>query len=97
MLLSDVHLGSDIVPHLRPWAKSSWLLREAEVDARLIALFEHYRQRCAEGRRWRLIIAGDFLDLVGVSLAPSPERVRTPPTSEERRIQRGKHHCDGIG
>lgn len=85
MLLSDVHLGSDIVPHLRPWAKSSWLLREAEVDARLIALFEHYRQRCAEGRRWRLIIAGDFLDLVGVSLAPSPERVRTPPTSEERR------------
>lgn len=84
LLLSDIHLGSDIVQHLRPWAVNSWLLRGAEVDARLLALFEHYRERCVEGRRWRMVIAGDFLDLVGVSLTPRPSEVQTPPTREEQ-------------
>jgi hypothetical protein len=32
-----------------------------------------------------LVIAGDFLDLVGVSLTPDPSSVRTEPTDEERR------------
>ncbi len=84
LLLSDVHLGSDIVPHLRPWAVSSWLSREAEIDARLVAFLEHYRERCGEGRHWRLVIAGDFLDLVGISLAPRAEEVQTPPTRDEQ-------------
>ncbi|MEY4512989.1 MAG: hypothetical protein RLZZ450_5111, partial [Pseudomonadota bacterium] len=39
----------------------------------------------SEGRSWRLIIAGDFLDLVGVSLSPSGDDVRTVPTAEEHR------------
>ncbi|MEY4514692.1 MAG: hypothetical protein RLZZ450_6814, partial [Pseudomonadota bacterium] len=43
LLLSDIHLGSDIVTHLRPWAATSWLLREADVDRRLVSLLEHYR------------------------------------------------------
>jgi UDP-2,3-diacylglucosamine pyrophosphatase LpxH len=87
LLLSDVHLGSDIVPHLRPWATSSWLLQEAAIDSRLVALFEHYRAPSAPGRRWKLILAGDFLDLVGVSLAA--EQVDTPPTEEELRCGLG--------
>jgi UDP-2,3-diacylglucosamine pyrophosphatase LpxH len=84
LLLSDVHLGSDIVPHLRPWALTSWLLEEPEVDARLVSLLAHYRRERDPQRLWRLIIAGDFLDLVGVSLAAAPDAVRTPPTAEEQ-------------
>jgi UDP-2,3-diacylglucosamine pyrophosphatase LpxH len=95
LLLSDVHLGSDLVPHLRPWARSSWLTRDAEVDKQLISLLTHYRSggtaaNAAAGintprRRVCLVIAGDFLDLVGVSLTPEPGSVRTEPTTEERR------------
>jgi UDP-2,3-diacylglucosamine pyrophosphatase LpxH len=84
LLLSDVHLGSDLVPHLRPWARSSWLTRDPEVDEQLVSLLAHYRDRDAT-RRVCVVIAGDFLDLVGVSLTPDPRAVRTEPTTEERR------------
>ena len=84
ILLSDVHLGSDIIPHLRPWASTSWLLKEHEIDARLVGWLEHYTAQRDEGRPWRLVIAGDFLDLAGVSIA-IPEGMATAPTDEERR------------
>jgi UDP-2,3-diacylglucosamine pyrophosphatase LpxH len=84
LLLSDVHLGSDLVPHLRPWARSSWLTRAPEVDEQLVSLLAHYQDGDA-ARRVCLVIAGDFLDLVGVSLTPDPRAVRTEPTTEERR------------
>ncbi len=89
LMLSDVHLGSDIVPHLRPWATTSWLMQEAEVDAQLISLIEHYRTECDPERPWRLVIAGDFLDLVGVSIKPDMESTATPLTAEE--------HLHGLG
>jgi len=83
LMLSDVHLGSDIVPHLRPWAETSWLTREADVDAHLVGLLDHYRDTRDPERPWRLVIAGDFLDLVGVSIKPNPAALRTPATREE--------------
>jgi hypothetical protein len=84
LLLSDVHLGSDIVPHSRPWAKDSWLLEEAAIDARLIALLDHYREQPHADLPWCLILAGDFVDLVGVSIGPEERRLRTEPTRDER-------------
>jgi len=88
-MLSDVHLGSDIVPHLRPWATTSWLLKEAEIDAQLVSLLDHYRGERDPVRPWRLVIAGDFLDLVGVSITANADEMRTPPTEEE--------HLHGLG
>jgi UDP-2,3-diacylglucosamine pyrophosphatase LpxH len=86
LLLSDVHLGSDLVPHLRPWARNSWLTQDPEVDEQLVSLLAHYQRRAGVAQRpVSLIIAGDFLDLVGVSLTPDPRAVRTEPTVEERR------------
>lgn len=84
LLLSDVHLGSDIVPHLRPWALTSWMQEEPEVDARLISLLAQYRREADPARPWRLVLAGDFLDLVGVSLT-AEDGVPTTPTAEEHR------------
>lgn len=89
LLFSDVHLGSDIVPHLRPWAVTSWLAREAEIDSEIVGLLAHYRTERDPERPWCLVLAGDFLDLVGVSLPPTPGAVRTELTPEERR--------DGLG
>jgi UDP-2,3-diacylglucosamine pyrophosphatase LpxH len=83
LLFSDVHLGSDIVPHLRPWATTSWLAREADIDERIVSMLTHYRRERDPGRPWCLVLAGDFLDLVGVSL-PLGE-LRTAPTEEEQR------------
>jgi len=83
LMLSDVHLGSDIVPHLRPWATRSWLTREAEVDEQLVSMLDHYRKDADGERPWRLVIAGDFLDLVGVSITPEMGSLRTQPTREE--------------
>lgn len=83
VLLSDVHLGSDVIPHMRPWAKESWLLHDAAIDARLVGLLDHYRQDRDPERPWCLILAGDFVDLVGVSIGvESP--LRTEPTRDER-------------
>jgi UDP-2,3-diacylglucosamine pyrophosphatase LpxH len=84
LFLSDVHLGSDLVPHARPWARKSWLTEAPEVDQRLAALLEHYGARAAHGTEVCLVIAGDFLDLVGVSLPLEGRALRTPPTWEER-------------
>ena len=89
LLFSDVHLGSDIVPHLRPWATTSWLAQEADVDAQIVGLLAHYRQERDPARPWRLILAGDFLDLVGMSLPPGKEAVLTRPTEEEERYGLG--------
>jgi UDP-2,3-diacylglucosamine pyrophosphatase LpxH len=82
VLLSDVHLGSDLVTHLRPWAATSWLTREAEVDDKLVSLLAYHRTR-RHDRPLCVVMAGDFLDLVGVSLSPE-DSLRTTPTSEER-------------
>jgi UDP-2,3-diacylglucosamine pyrophosphatase LpxH len=92
LVLSDVHLGSDLVQHVRPWARNSWLSTDAEVDNRLISLLAHYRERAGDERKLCLIIAGDFLDLVGVSLPLSDATLKTRPTREERRHGLGSAH-----
>jgi UDP-2,3-diacylglucosamine pyrophosphatase LpxH len=84
LLLSDVHLGSDIIPHMRPWARTSWLLTEAAIDTQLVTFLDHHAQSAAPGRRYCLVLAGDFLDLVGVALGPEDHPVETPLTAEER-------------
>lgn len=92
LVLSDVHLGSDLVQHVRPWARQSWLSVDAEIDQRLIGLLAHYRERAGHDRKLCLIIAGDFLDLVGVSLPPERSALKTEPTREERRHGLGSAH-----
>ncbi len=89
LLLSDVHLGSDLVPHSRPWAKHSWLLHSAEVDARLIALLQHYQRETTRVQPFCLVLAGDFVDLVGVSISPDGCALRTEPTPDEKRYGLG--------
>jgi UDP-2,3-diacylglucosamine pyrophosphatase LpxH len=69
LVFSDVHLGSDLVHHARPDAP----LRTDAADDRdreLAALLDFYREHPGQGRPWRLVIAGDFVDFVGMSVSP---------------------------
>ena len=86
IIFSDVHLGADLVQHARPWTLSK--LREVKrIDNDLASMLDHYRQNASPTRRWRLIIAGDLVDFIGMSIAPvtdSDTALATPVTDEER-------------
>lgn len=73
LVLSDVHLGSDL-NDLGPSVR-----RAAGVDLDLIRLLSHYRVQ--EGR-WRLVIAGDFIDFIGITIRAT-DGIVTPANAEE--------------
>jgi UDP-2,3-diacylglucosamine pyrophosphatase LpxH len=80
IVFSDVHLGSDIHDGAAPRAR-----RSAKVDHDLVRLIAHYRRhRSPSADRWRIVIAGDFIDFIGMTVAPLPfEVVETSLTAEE--------------
>lgn len=82
LVFSDVHLGSDLVHHARPDAP----LRTRTADDRdnaLAALLDFYRDHPENGRPWRLVIAGDFVDFVGMSVSPPREGTSTAPDEDD--------------
>jgi len=83
LLFSDVHLGADLVQHARPWTVGR-LRRVLQIDRELSSMLDHYREQAEPGRPWKLIIAGDLVDFVGMSIAPATGDVlETPMTREE--------------
>jgi UDP-2,3-diacylglucosamine pyrophosphatase LpxH len=83
ILLSDIHLGADLVQHVRPWSRDSWLSEQAEIDHRLESMIEYHVERAE--RTIRFVIAGDFVDFIGMALPP-PDANSLPSglTREER-------------
>lgn len=79
LILSDVHLGNDIndFPAGSP-------PRSRAIDDDLARLLAHYRRVRPAGGRWRLVIAGDFIDFIGMTVRPAGERLDTEPSDEER-------------
>jgi UDP-2,3-diacylglucosamine pyrophosphatase LpxH len=78
LVFSDVHLGSDLndcTPNVTH--------RSASIDRDLVLFLEHYRREKPTGDRWRIVIAGDFIDFIGMAIAVPPE-LATPPNDEER-------------
>jgi UDP-2,3-diacylglucosamine pyrophosphatase LpxH len=84
LFFSDVHLGADLVQHARPWTVGR-LRRVLQIDRELSSMLDHYREQAEPGRPWKLVIAGDLVDFVGMSLAPTTgQELETPLTAEER-------------
>lgn len=84
LLFSDVHLGADLVQHARPWTVGR-LRRVLQIDRELSSMLDHYREQAEPGRPWKLVIAGDLVDFVGMSIAPATgQELETPLTAEER-------------
>jgi UDP-2,3-diacylglucosamine pyrophosphatase LpxH len=70
LLFSDVHLGADLVQHTRPWTAAR-LSEVHHIDHQLGDMLDHYRERSDPQRPWCVVIAGDFIDLVGMSISGS--------------------------
>src|SRR5215207_5616362 len=81
IVLSDVHLGSDIVTH-GPASRAR--KRSTEIDDDLTGLIDHYRLSPPAQGRWRLVIAGDLIDFIGIVLPSEHEGLETAPSDEER-------------
>lgn len=80
LVFSDVHLGSD----LNDAAGEATIKRSARIDRDLVRMLEHYRRaEPVGGGRWRLVIAGDFIDFIGMAVAPRGEAPLDSLTSEE--------------
>ncbi|WP_394837198.1 hypothetical protein LVJ94_09850 [Pendulispora rubella] len=80
LILSDVHLGSDLHDQART---TGFGRRSKQVDDDLVRLLEHYRSTPPLGERWRLVIAGDFIDFIGMSLPAPVDELTTEPSEEE--------------
>jgi len=79
LVFSDVHLGSDLND------SGPSVPRSAAIDRDLAALLEHYRKTPPPADRWRLVIAGDFVDFVGMSIDPREgDELVTELTDAER-------------
>ena len=74
LVFSDVHLGSDLND------SGPVVPRSAAIDADLAAMLVHYRGNTPPGGRWRLVIAGDFIDLVGMAIDPADDDSAATPT-----------------
>lgn len=83
LVFSDVHLGSDLDD-----CQGNAPRRSSSVDADLVALVAHYRKTPPNASRWHIVIAGDFIDFIGMTIAPpageSPSGLSTELTDEER-------------
>ena len=76
---TDVHLGSDLND-----CTDNVTRRSDDIDRDLALLLSHYRAAPPPADRWHIVIAGDFIDFIGITLASNRERLETEPTVEER-------------
>ena len=79
-MFSDVHLGSD----LNDQDTGHVVRRSHRIDRDLVELLRHYLKDTPAGDRWRIVIAGDFIDFIGMAVGAGDETLATELTSEER-------------
>src|SRR5687767_4903260 len=84
LVVSDVHLGNDLVHHARPDAPARSPASQRR-DRELVALLDWYRLRPRGGLPWRLVIAGDFVDFTGMSVSGKSDEIVTDYDAEELR------------
>jgi UDP-2,3-diacylglucosamine pyrophosphatase LpxH len=87
IVFSDVHLGADLVHHVRPWTFGR-MKELARVDRDLASMLDWYRANQDPDHPWTLVIAGDLVDFIGMSIAPG-ERPLELLNAEEREFGLG--------
>jgi UDP-2,3-diacylglucosamine pyrophosphatase LpxH len=88
LILSDVHLGNDLND-----LTAAGVRRSARVDSDLASLLGHYRRSPCTGKRWRLVIAGDFIDFVGMSILPPAPVVEVSAEEREHGLGNSADHA----
>jgi UDP-2,3-diacylglucosamine pyrophosphatase LpxH len=79
LVFSDVHLGSDLDD-----SGHNIVRRTPAIDRDLVSFLSHYRRERPSGDRWRIVIAGDFIDFIGMTIVPGEALLDTEQTQEER-------------
>jgi UDP-2,3-diacylglucosamine pyrophosphatase LpxH len=92
LVVSDVHLGSDLVQHLRPETPER-TPASVRRDEELCALLDWYRLRPLVDAPWRLVIAGDFIDFSGMCLRAAEYTGLSP---DERTFGIGGRERDSV-
>lgn len=82
LVLSDVHLGSDLVQRARPDAPQQ-TASSVRRDRELVALLDWYRARPRAGKPWRLVVAGDLIDFAGMCVPVAHDEIETEPNDDE--------------
>ncbi len=80
LVFSDVHLGSD----LNDRDTGHVVRRSHKIDRDLVELLRHYLAETPAGDRWRIVIAGDFIDFIGITVGAGEEDLATELTAEEQ-------------
>lgn len=89
LLFSDVHLGADLKRSELAKAGSFEALVERDgVDLEAGTMLDHYRRR-AQGRRWRLVLAGDLVDFIGMNVVPADVGDTAPFEATEAEVAWG--------
>lgn len=66
LLISDLHLGEACKEHSR----IEYLKRAADLDGYICDFLEYHAEHRPGGRPWRLILGGDLLDFLQVTMVP---------------------------
>ena len=90
LIVSDLHFGEELLP-----GASAERKRAIELGATAFCEFlRHHAVRRRDGRRWRLVIAGDLFDFMSVVIPGSKER--PAKTRDERLYGLGRSAKSGV-
>ena len=67
LFLSDLHLGEGC----KNVSRMEYLKRSDGLDRHVTSFLEHFTEHRIDGRPWRLILGGDLLDFLQVTMTPS--------------------------
>ena len=65
LAISDLHLGMDLKPGARPFRRG--------FDLQLAEFLDWHARRRKNGKPWRLILNGDIVDFIAITVTPGPE------------------------
>ncbi len=79
LAVSDLHLGAD----LRGGDSPERPRTVSAIDRQLAAFLDHHRDERPQGLPWRLVLNGDIIDFVAITLRPAPGEAVSFTLSDE--------------
>src|SRR5229473_2734484 len=85
LAISDLHLGCDLKPGARPARRG--------FDAQLAGFLDYHGSNRTNGKPWRLILDGDIVDFVAITVTPGPGEAGFEISEEERQFGLGSEEA----